>query len=160
MVDPGPAGRRGACPAVRSTGYGTTDWAAHASRVNESLCLVPLVESLAGLNDAPLMAACPQVRALFIGAFDLAAEVGSASTDLRSPLLRPSFESLARVAAEHNKPLMASVGTDPDPVYVDWLKYRGVRLFSTGADVQTVRAAAARAQCLRHAPTFKEASCK
>jgi 2-keto-3-deoxy-L-rhamnonate aldolase RhmA len=144
-----PAGRRGACPAVRAAGYATAEWASFASRANEGLWLVPLVEDRQGVEDVEALAACPQVRALFIGAFDLAAELGAATTDLRETPLAEVFEAIAAAAARHGKPLMASAGTDTDAAYGAWLKDRGVRILSTGADLQTVRSAATRAQALR-----------
>lgn len=140
---------RGACPAVRAAGYAAAEWGAFAAQANERLWLVPLVEDREGLADAGALAACPQVRALFVGAFDLAADLGARGTDLREAPLAEAFGAVAAAAARHGKPLMVSTGTDPDMAYVVWLKARGVRIFSTGADVQTVRGAAVRAQALR-----------
>ena len=148
-ADAGNGGGRGACPAVRAAGYSAGDWGQFAARANEQLWLVPLVEDRAGVADAQALAACPQVRALFVGAFDLAADLGVAHTDLRKGPLAQAFGAIASAAARHGKPLMVSTGTDPDIGYVAWLKSQGVRIFSTGADVQTVRAAAVRAQALR-----------
>lgn len=144
-----PAGGRGACPAVRAAGYALADWLPFAAEANDRLWLVPLVEDRAGVESAEALAACPQVRALFVGAFDLAADLGASGTDLRQPPLAEAFTAIAAAASRHGKPLMVSAGTEPDPGYVAWLKARGVRIFSTGADVQTVRAGAARAQSLR-----------
>lgn len=144
-----PAGERGACPAVRAAGYAAGDWPRHAQAANAGLWLVPLVEDRAGLDDVDALAACPQVRALFVGAFDLAANLGQADADLRRRPLADAFGRIAEAARRHGKPLMVSCGVDPDPALVEWLKAAGVRLFSTGADVQTVRAAAVRAQHLR-----------
>lgn len=146
-----PAGGRGACPAVRSAGYSVTDWTTFAALANERLWIVPLVEDRNGVNDVDALAACPQVAALFIGAFDLAAELGAATTDLREPPLSEAFDAIAAAAARHGKPVMASAGIDADATYVTWLKARGVRMFSTGADVQAVRAVARRVQALRTA---------
>lgn len=153
-----PAGRRGACPAVRAAGYAAGEWTRYAADANDALWLVPLVEDRAGVADAQALAACPQVRALFIGAFDLAADLGAQGTDLRLPALAASFAAVAHAAAAAGKPLMVSTGGDPDPSYVRWLAGHGVRLFSTGADVQTARAAAQRAQWLRAAD--KEKPCR
>jgi 2-keto-3-deoxy-L-rhamnonate aldolase RhmA len=144
-----PAGGRGACPAVRTAGYSVDDWTSFAVDANQRLWIVPLVEDRKGVNDVEALAACPQVRALFVGAFDLAAELGATTTDLREAPLAEAFAAIAAAAARHGKPLMASTGTDPDTAYVAWLKARGVRIFSTGADVQAVRSAAVRAQGLR-----------
>lgn len=144
-----PAGRRGACPAVRAAGYCANDWMNFAADANQRLWIVPLVEDRRGVDDVEALAACPQVRALFVGAFDLAAELGAATTDVRESPLVEAFAAIAAAAARHGKPLMASTGTNPDMAYVAWLKARGVRIFSAGADVQTVRAVAARAQALR-----------
>jgi 4-hydroxy-2-oxoheptanedioate aldolase len=155
-----PQGRRGACPAVRSADYAPGEWQPHARQANAQLALWPLVENMAGVADAATLAACPQVQALFVGAFDLAADAGSDSTDLRAPLMQALFERVARAAAQYGKPLMVSSGTDADPDYLVWLRSHGVRIFSTGADVQTVRAAAARAQRLRALTPFKDDSCK
>lgn len=144
-----PQGRRGACPAVRACGFAVSDWPAHAEEANAQQWIVPLVEDRQGVADAAGLAACPQVRALFVGAFDLAADLGESSTDLRSGRLGEAFAQVATAAAAHGKPLMVSIGLGADPALAAWLHGQGVRLFSTGADVQAVRAAAAQAQSLR-----------
>jgi 2-keto-3-deoxy-L-rhamnonate aldolase RhmA len=144
-----PAGGRGACPAVRAAGYSANDWTSFAADANQRLWIVPLVEDRRGVEDVDVLAACPQVRALFVGVFDLAAELGATTTDLREPPLADAFAAIAAAAARYGKPVMASTGTDPDTAYVAWLKARGVRIFSTGADVQAVRSAAEQAQALR-----------
>jgi 2-keto-3-deoxy-L-rhamnonate aldolase RhmA len=144
-----PEGRRGACPAVRAGGYAVVDWAAHAAHTNAQLWIVPLVEDRQGVADAAELAACPHVRALFVGAFDLAADLGEPNTDLRVGRLGDAFAMVVEAAASQAKPLMVSVGIGADPTIAAWLRGRGVRLFSTGADVQAVRAAAVHAQSLR-----------
>ncbi|CAN5328455.1 aldolase/citrate lyase family protein [soil metagenome] len=150
-----PEGGRGACPSVRAAGYSTNDWSEFASVSNRDLLLIALVEDLQGVADIGQIAACPQVRALFVGAFDLAASLGVAATDLRHPELAAAFERVCDTARQHAKAVMVALGDDADPTYIDWLKARSVSVFSNGADVQIIRSAARRAQALRSTLTLR-----
>lgn len=132
-----PEGERGACPAIRAGGYDVSDWPAFALAMNRELLLLALVEDRVGLSEVEAIAADPAVDGLFVGAFDLAASLGLPPGDLRSPGLLKPFDTVLEAAAKYGKPIMASAGTQ-DGDYGHWLREKGVKILSCGADVQIV----------------------
>lgn len=80
-----PRGTRGACPPVRASGYGTTDWLAYWETANEDVFCALLVEDAAALDHLDAIAGVEGVDAIFFGPFDLAVglstRVGEVSQD-------------------------------------------------------------------------------
>ncbi|HWO66770.1 MAG TPA: aldolase/citrate lyase family protein [Umezawaea sp.] len=66
-----PAGRRGACPAVRSVGHVTTDWADDRRRADEDVLVFGLIEDPEGVEDVEAIASRSGVDGLVFGPFDL-----------------------------------------------------------------------------------------
>ncbi|MCS7483741.1 HpcH/HpaI aldolase/citrate lyase family protein [Umezawaea endophytica] len=66
-----PAGRRGACPAVRSVGHVTTDWASDRRQADEDVLVFGLVEDPEGVENVEAIASRPGLDGLVFGPFDL-----------------------------------------------------------------------------------------
>ncbi|HEX6342218.1 HpcH/HpaI aldolase family protein [Umezawaea sp.] len=71
-----PAGRRGACPAVRSVGHVTTDWAGDRRRADEDVLVFGLIEDPGGVEDVEAIASRSGVHGLAFGPFDLSVARG------------------------------------------------------------------------------------
>lgn len=74
-----PAGRRGACPVIRSAEYGFYDWDDYATRSNDALLLTMTIETVEGLENIDEIAAVPGVDSLCFGSFDLGVDMGLTS---------------------------------------------------------------------------------
>lgn len=75
----GPLGRRGSCTQTRAAAYGSlrANFPEHASRQNEELVLMGLIESPEGLRQtADLLDMSPGLDLISVGRSDLAAEMG------------------------------------------------------------------------------------
>ncbi|EFL88170.1 HpcH/HpaI aldolase/citrate lyase family protein [Ahrensia sp. R2A130] len=70
-----PAGRRGTHRVARAAGYGF-DWASYVNEVAPALLSIALIESAQGVEATPAIAATEGIDAVFIGAVDLAADLG------------------------------------------------------------------------------------
>ncbi|MTD57876.1 HpcH/HpaI aldolase family protein [Amycolatopsis pithecellobii] len=66
-----PAGLRGACPAVRSVGHVTTDWAGDRRRADEDVVVFGLIEDLEGVENVEAIASRSGLDGLVFGPFDL-----------------------------------------------------------------------------------------
>lgn len=66
-----PLGRRGACPAVRSVGHVTTDWAGDRRRADADVLVFGLIEDPEGVENVEAIASRSGIDGLVFGPFDL-----------------------------------------------------------------------------------------
>lgn len=66
-----PTGRRGACPAVRSVGHVTTDWASDRRRADADVLVFGLIEDPEGVENVEAIASGSGIDGLVFGPFDL-----------------------------------------------------------------------------------------
>jgi 4-hydroxy-2-oxoheptanedioate aldolase len=69
-------GGRGMCPTTPGAEFLGTDWASRAARHNENVLLIPLIETMVGVENAARIAAVNGVDYLFFGPADLAQDLG------------------------------------------------------------------------------------
>jgi 2-keto-3-deoxy-L-rhamnonate aldolase RhmA len=69
-------GGRGKCPFVPATGFDNAQWSDHAHTSNEEVVVIPLIETLEGVENADAIAAVEGVDFLFFGYADLSQELG------------------------------------------------------------------------------------
>ncbi|BCW35940.1 hypothetical protein StoSoilA2_19960 [Arthrobacter sp. StoSoilA2] len=69
-------GGRGKCPQTPGANFDGTDWQARSTRHNENVLLVPLLETISGVENAAKIAAVDGVDYLFFGPADLSQDLG------------------------------------------------------------------------------------
>jgi len=69
-------GRRGSAFSPRAAGYGAFGGNAHTARSNDSVALIPMIETPEGVKNAAEIAATPGVTAVFVGPNDLSHAMG------------------------------------------------------------------------------------
>ncbi len=129
-----PEGERGACPAVRAAGYAPPDWAEFAARSNRETLVIPLLENPDTLADLEKIVALPGIDVLFLGPFDFAVAAGVPGAGFDHPVIADALERVVRLAREHGKYVMTSVGDRISTDYARRLVERGVRMISFSAD--------------------------
>ena len=67
---------RGKCPQAPGAEFLSTDWQSRAARHNENVVLVPLLETVAGVENAGAIAAVDGIDYLFFGPADLSQDLG------------------------------------------------------------------------------------
>jgi 4-hydroxy-2-oxoheptanedioate aldolase len=130
-----PAGTRGLAM-HRATRWGL-DLAAYMKAPRDRACLLLLIESALGVANIDDILAVDGVDGVFIGPFDLTADLGRPG-DFTQPAYAEAVARIERAAAARDK----MVGTGPHPGYpLEALAARGHRLLLLGGDVSLVRQA-------------------
>jgi len=131
-----PQGTRGACPCVGAGDHYITDWPAFRMRQHADPGVIALVETQAGLDAIDAICACPGLRALLIGPFDLSVSLGF-DGNYQAPVVRDAIETMITAAHRHALSVMMPVFS-PETAsarrQVDDWRGRGVRLFVVGTD--------------------------
>ena len=76
-----PIGERGAAPIVRAAGHGTIDFDEYLKDSNEEILLIPIVESVKGMENVREIAAVPGLDCICFGPFDLGVSMGLSQKD-------------------------------------------------------------------------------
>ena len=106
-----PRGVRGTCPVVRGAGYSRDRWDEYVTSSEESLFIAPIIESVAGLANVDALAAVDGVDVLYLGAVDLAAEIG---VPVPSAEIAEAWRAVALAAKRHGKRAMGPILPDVD----------------------------------------------
>lgn len=133
-----PAGRRGACLS-RANGWGD---GFDAYNRDFQPVLVPQIESRAGLAEVEAIAALDCVDALFIGPYDLSADLGTPGRFDTADMVAAMDRVLAACARHGKAPGLHQVATDPQVLRsrID----QGYRFVAYGTDMTAMRAALGR----------------
>jgi 4-hydroxy-2-oxoheptanedioate aldolase len=131
-----PEGTRGACPCVRAGDHFIRDWRGHVARQRESVGVIALVETRAGLDAIEDICAVEGLLALLIGPFDLSVSLGHAG-DYLVDEVQTGIDRMLEAAQAHGLPVMAPIFS-PDTVEArrqrDAWQTRGAALFVVGTD--------------------------
>ncbi len=71
-----PKGNRGACPFIRVGHHLVTDWAEYATKANEDVLVMVLVEGETGIRNLPEIAKTEGLDAIMLGPMDLSVSLG------------------------------------------------------------------------------------
>ena len=105
-----PEGERGACPAVRATGYGTMNWIQYAKSSNEEIIVSAILEREEAVRNAEEICSVQGINLVWRGFLDLAMDLGianggsalSESMELMAdPLIEKYTKKIIDVAREH-----------------------------------------------------------
>jgi 2-keto-3-deoxy-L-rhamnonate aldolase RhmA len=128
-------GGRGFCPMVPAAGWTGENWNEHASRSNSEIIFIPLIETIAGVENFEAIAAVDGVDFAFFGLGDLAQDMGSDMYAARDQLVAMWDECHAK-AERHNVRLGAPGGVE--------LGFNETAFTTIGGDLNFVRAGGAR----------------
>lgn len=101
MMDYAPAGTRGFNPFVRAGDYGVPR--ALAARETRAWC-VPIIETLAAVESVPEVLQLPRVDLIYIGSYDLSAQLGFPG-DMNHPRLQVIIERILELCGQAGKPV-------------------------------------------------------
>ena len=124
-----PDGIRGVAGSHRGSRFGTVpDYLKTASR---EICVMVQIETMAGLEQLPAIAAVPGVDSIFIGPSDLAASMGLLG-DLSNPAVQERLKDAARQCRQLGKPC-GILGMNPEMV-AKFIEY-GYTWIAIGSDM-------------------------
>lgn len=90
------SGGRGFCPMVPAAGWTGENWNAHAERSNREIIFIPLIETVAGIENFEAIGAVDGVEFAFFGLGDLAQDMGTDMYAGRDQLISMWEESRAK----------------------------------------------------------------
>lgn len=90
------SGGRGFCPMVPAAGWSGENWTEHASRSNREIIFIPLIETVAGIENFEAIAGVDGVDFAFFGLGDLAQDMGTDMYAGRDQLIAIWEESRAK----------------------------------------------------------------
>jgi 2-keto-3-deoxy-L-rhamnonate aldolase RhmA len=95
-----PRGNRSTCPVVRVSGFAGERWDDYIAWSQENVLVIPIVESAAGLEKVDEIAAVDGVDLVYLGAVDLAADLGTA---VDGPDITDAWLTVQDAARRHGK---------------------------------------------------------
>ena len=142
----GEGGDRGACPCIRAAGQATADWDAYATRSDDVVLALPLIETRTAVAAINEILAVEGLRAIVLGPFDLSVAMGYRGDTTASEVqaaLKSVFSACADAGVTPILPIFALDSAALTQALGAW-HGAGVRLFTIGTDKQ-IFAMAARA---------------
>lgn len=128
-------GGRGFCPMAPAPGWTGENWDDHASRSNREIIFIPLIETVAGVENFDGIAGTEGIEFAFFGLGDLAQDMGTDMHAARDRLIA-MWDECRKTAESHGVLLGAPGGVE--------LGFEGTAFTTIGGDLNYVRAAGAR----------------
>lgn len=135
-----PEGRRGLAPGLAHNDYRLPDVAAYLAEANESTVVICQIESPRGVANADAIAAVPGVDVLWIGHYDLTANLGIVG-QFDHPEFHRSLAHVVAAAKRHGKQSAILPGNEKH--LAEWAAH-GFSVLCYGADAWLYQAALAK----------------
>jgi 4-hydroxy-2-oxoheptanedioate aldolase len=123
-------GVRGACPLVRSAGFGLWEWPQVQEEADRDTFVIPIIEDLRGVENLEMILDVPGIDIVFMGPFDMSVSAGFQG-NVAHPEILGAMEKILEACRKRKVPVMHTLtgGTNVDA----WVE-RGVRLVMQSAD--------------------------
>lgn len=130
-----PYGSRGACPGVRASRYGSTNWDTYVQEAAKECMVIPLIESMEGVQNLEEIVKIDGADVIYLGAFDLAQSLGISGKGFDSPEMADTLTKTLTLCRMHGKSVMVTTTPHGTVEYARWLISRGVQGISFGGDL-------------------------
>jgi 4-hydroxy-2-oxoheptanedioate aldolase len=144
-----PYGSRGCALGVRASRYGSTNWDTYVQEAAKECMVIPLIESMEGVQALEEIVRIDGVDVIYLGTFDLAQSLGLSGKGFDSPELQDILMKTLALCNAHRKSVMVTTTPHGTVEYARWLVDRGVRGISFGGDLMLF------AQVCKHIVTIK-----
>lgn len=98
-----PVGSRGWCSSNRAAKFSVPYWSRYSAERTESIAIIPLIESMEGIDNIDEIFAVPEVECAFFGPGDLSHELGVHGEGIRSGLVQDAARKLIAAGKRANK---------------------------------------------------------
>lgn len=134
-----PAGKRGLCPGLRVPGYSVVLFNGYMQENNEHLYVIPMIETVDGLNNVEEICAIDQVKALVFAAGELsfAMDEGAAGDD--SPKIQEAQRKVNAAAKRHGVAMIGGPIFSPTPESCGKALEDGISILCIGLDTMAFR---------------------
>ncbi len=96
------------CPATRASRYDTDGWDEYTRWSRENVMVIPIIESIAGVEDAEGICAADGVEVIMFGPGDLGMELGVGGQGLEDQAVQDSFERVKTAARKTGVAIMST----------------------------------------------------
>jgi 2-keto-3-deoxy-L-rhamnonate aldolase RhmA len=101
-----PEGKRGLCPGLRVPGYSVTEFEPYMRENNANLYVIPMIETIEGLEHVDEICAIEQVKALVFASGELSFAMGEGAAADQSPKIQDAYRTVRAAAQQHNVALI------------------------------------------------------
>ena len=134
-----PQGKRGLCPALRVPGYSVVEFNPYMEWNNDHVLVIPMIETVEGLEDVEAICAIEQVKLLVFAAGELAFAMGEGTKMQSSPRIQDAQERVYAAAQEHGVALIGGPILNPSPETCAKAIEEGISVLCIGIDVLACR---------------------
>ena len=134
-----PAGKRGLCPGLRVPGYSVTLFNAYMQTNNETLYVIPMIETVDGLNNIDAICAIPQVKALVFASGELSFAMGEGAAGDSSPKIQKAERTVFAAAKRHGVAMIGGPIFNPTSESCGKALEDGISILCIGLDTMAFR---------------------
>ena len=134
-----PAGKRGLCPGLRVPGYSVTLFNTYMQENNDKLYVVPMIETVNGLENVEEICAIPQVKALVFAAGELSFAMGEGAAADNSPKVQEAQKTVFAAAKRHDVAMIGGPIFNPTPESCGKALDDGISILCIGLDTMAFR---------------------
>ncbi len=134
-----PAGKRGLCPGLRVPGYSVTLFNEYMKENNEKLFVIPMIETVDGLNNVEDICAMKQVKALVFASGELSFAMGEGAAADNSPKIQEAQRRVFEAARRHGVAMIGGPIFNPTPASCGKALEDGISILCIGLDTMAFR---------------------
>ena len=134
-----PEGKRGLCPGLRVPGYSVTEFNPYMQENNKNLYVIPMIETVDGLNNVDEICAIPQVKALVFAAGELSFAMGEGAAGDHSPKIQEAQKRVFAAAQQRGVALIGGPIFHPTPESCGQAIQSGITILCIGLDTMAFR---------------------
>ena len=155
-----PSGKRGLCPGLRVPGYSVTLFNDYMKENNEKLYVIPMIETVEGLENVEEICAISQVKALVFASGELSFAMGEGAAGDNSPKIQEAQRKVFAAAKRHGVPMIGGPIFNPTPKSCGKALDDGISVLCIGLDTMAFRqpcetTVAAANAAVKANPTYK-----
>ena len=134
-----PAGKRGLCPGLRVPGYSVTLFNDYMRESNDNLYVIPMIETVDGLNNVEEICTIPQVRALVFASGELSFAMGEGAAADSSPKIQAAHQTVLMAAKRHDVAMIGGPIFNPTAESCGKALEDGISILCIGLDTMAFR---------------------
>lgn len=134
-----PNGIRGLCPALRPNGYSMVAMNGYMRESDEDLLIIPMIETVEGLEDIEAICAVPEVQVIVFAAGELAFAMGEGATMHSSAKVQQAQQRVFAAAKANGVAILGGPILDPSPQSCAKALDDGITMLCIGIDVMAFR---------------------
>ena len=134
-----PAGKRGLCPGLRVPGYSVTLFNGYMQENNDNLYVIPMIETVDGLNNVDDICAIDQVKALVFASGELSFAMGEGAAGDNSPKIQEAQRKVYAAAKRHGVAMIGGPIFNPTPASCGKALEDGISILCIGLDTMAFR---------------------